>query len=171
MIVHFILTIVWKWPCGLKRGFSWLLINLLIWIKGNHLFTLFNCCCLFPIVPQFVAHPNCQQLIAEVWYQGLPGWRRQHFTAKFLISVFVGISFPLLSLAYFLAPRTRVGQILRLPFLKFICHSASYLLFLVLLILASLDLNGESDRVDERAPPPSDIEILIVVWVLGKQLF
>ncbi|XP_033631694.1 short transient receptor potential channel 4-like [Asterias rubens] len=116
---------------------------------------------------QFVAHPNCQQLIAEVWYQGLPGWRRQHFTAKFLISVFVGISFPLLSLAYFLAPRTRVGQILRLPFLKFICHSASYLLFLVLLILASLDLNGESDRVDERAPPPSDIEILIVVWVLG----
>ncbi|XP_038055091.1 short transient receptor potential channel 4-like [Patiria miniata] len=119
---------------------------------------------------QFVAHPNCQQLIAEVWYQGLPGWRRQHFTVKLLISFFVGLSFPLLSLVYLLAPRTRLGKILRLPFLKFMCHSATYLVFLVLLIMASLpDLAGQkpNKRVNERAPAPSDIEILIVLWVLG----
>ncbi|XP_022084872.1 LOW QUALITY PROTEIN: short transient receptor potential channel 4-like [Acanthaster planci] len=119
---------------------------------------------------QFVAHPNCQQLIAEVWYQGLPGWRRQHFTVKLLISFFVGLSFPLLSLMYLLAPRTRLGKILRLPFLKFMCHSASYLVFLVLLLMASLpDLAGQkpNKRVNERAPPPSDIEILIILWVLG----
>ena len=24
----------------------------------------------------FVAHPNVQQLLASIWYEGLPGWRR-----------------------------------------------------------------------------------------------
>lgn len=27
--------------------------------------------------PQFVAHPNIQQLLAAIWYEGLPGFRRK----------------------------------------------------------------------------------------------
>ena len=119
---------------------------------------------------QFTAHPNCQQLLAEVWYRGLPGWRRQHWSLKIVISMFVGMSFPLLSIMYLVAPKTRVGNILRLPFLKFICHSASYLLFLVLLLMASLDVGSSqsgSNRADQRGPPPTDVECLIVLWVTG----
>lgn len=26
---------------------------------------------------QFVAHPNVQQLLAKIWYDGLPGFRRK----------------------------------------------------------------------------------------------
>jgi hypothetical protein len=26
---------------------------------------------------QFVAHPNIQQLLAAIWYEGLPGFRRK----------------------------------------------------------------------------------------------
>uniref|UniRef100_A0A915IYL6 Transient receptor ion channel domain-containing protein n=1 Tax=Romanomermis culicivorax TaxID=13658 RepID=A0A915IYL6_ROMCU len=27
---------------------------------------------------RFVAHPNCQQVLASIWYEGLPGFRRRH---------------------------------------------------------------------------------------------
>ncbi|XP_072170779.1 short transient receptor potential channel 4-like [Diadema setosum] len=117
----------------------------------------------------FTAHPNCQQLLAEEWYQGLPGWRRQHWTLKVLISFFVGMSFPLLSLMYLIAPKTKLGRIIRLPFLKFICHSASYLVFVVLLLMASLDIgnNASSNRVNARGPSPTDVELLICWWIAG----
>ena len=126
--------------------------------------------CIFSrFVLQFTAHPNCQQLLAEVWYKGLPGWRRQHWTIKIFISLFVGMSFPLLSLMYLITPKTKIGNISRLPFLKFICHSASYLLFLILLLMASLDVGGRSaNRANERGPPPTDVECLIIVWVFGR---
>ena len=26
----------------------------------------------------FVAHPSVQQLLASIWYEGLPGFRRKH---------------------------------------------------------------------------------------------
>ena len=125
---------------------------------------------LFPCLFQFTAHPNCQQLLAEVWYRGLPGWRRQHWSIKILISLFIGMSFPLLSFMYLIAPNTKLGNILRLPFLKFICHSASYLTFLILLLMASLDVGGNqsTNRANERGPAPTDVECLIVVWVFGK---
>ncbi|XP_030836430.1 short transient receptor potential channel 4 isoform X1 [Strongylocentrotus purpuratus] len=117
----------------------------------------------------FTAHPNCQQLLAEEWYQGLPGWRRQHWTLKVVISFFVGMSFPLLSFMYLLAPKTKLGRILRLPFIQFICHSASYLIFVVLLLMASLEFTNKSTstRVDMRGPPPTDVELLIAWWIAG----
>ena len=31
---------------------------------------------------QFVAHPNVQQLLATIWYEGLPGWRRLNFVGQ-----------------------------------------------------------------------------------------
>ena len=30
------------------------------------------------ITPQFVAHPNVQQLLASIWYEGLPGFRQKN---------------------------------------------------------------------------------------------
>ncbi|XP_071951202.1 short transient receptor potential channel 4-like isoform X2 [Antedon mediterranea] len=120
----------------------------------------------------FTAHPSCQQLLAEVWYRGLPGWRRQHWALKIMISCFIGLSYPMLCIMYMFFPCHKIGKLLRLPFLKFLCHSSAYLLFLVLLILASLDVgNGSSStlhiRTDTRGPPPTDVEVLILVWIFG----
>lgn len=48
----------------------------------------------------------------------------------------IGILFPFFSVAYIIAPHSVVGQTMRKPFIKFICHSASYFTFLCEYILA-----------------------------------
>ena len=36
----------------------------------------------------FVAHPNVQQLLATIWYEGLPGWRRMNILSQVSKSFF-----------------------------------------------------------------------------------
>lgn len=85
--------------------------------------------CVFNIF-QFVAHPNCQQLLATLWYEGCPGFRRRNIVCKLLITVTIGLMFPLLSITYLIAPKSSFGKLIRKPFIKFICHSSSYITFL-----------------------------------------
>ncbi|VDK57858.1 unnamed protein product [Cylicostephanus goldi] len=33
---------------------------------------------------RFVAHPNCQQLLSGLWYEGLPGFRNRNIVYKSL---------------------------------------------------------------------------------------
>lgn len=40
---------------------------------------------------QFVAHPNVQQLLASIWYEGLPGFRRKNMALQALEIVRIGI--------------------------------------------------------------------------------
>lgn len=47
-----------------------------------------------------------------------------------LIRANIGMLFPLFSITYIIAPHSRIGQTMRKPFIKFICHSASYFTFL-----------------------------------------
>lgn len=79
---------------------------------------------------KFCAHANVQQLLASIWYEGLPGFRRKNIVVQTIEILGIGIFFPLLSFAYILVPGTRVGQVIKKPFIKFICHSASYMTFL-----------------------------------------
>lgn len=79
---------------------------------------------------QFVAHPNVQQLLASIWYEGLPGFRRKNMVLQAFEIVRIGILFPVFSVGYILAPHSVIGQTMRKPFIKFICHSASYFFFL-----------------------------------------
>lgn len=48
--------------------------------------------------PQFVAQPNCQQLLATLWYDGFPGWRRRHWAVKLVTCLVIGLLFPVFSL-------------------------------------------------------------------------
>ncbi|XP_061072825.1 short transient receptor potential channel 4-like [Conger conger] len=114
---------------------------------------------------EFVAQPNCQQLLASRWYDEFPGWRRRHWAVKFLTCVFIGLLFPLLSLCYLLMPKSRHGLFIRKPFIKFICHTASYLTFLFLLLLASQHI-AKTDP-SRQGPAPSPVEWMILPWVLG----
>lgn len=77
-----------------------------------------------------MTHPNVQQLLASIWYEGLPGFRCKNMILQFFETVRIAVSFPFLSLMYIMAPTSSYGQTLKKPFIKFICHSASYLTFL-----------------------------------------
>ncbi|XP_044058953.1 short transient receptor potential channel 4b isoform X2 [Siniperca chuatsi] len=114
---------------------------------------------------EFVAQPNCQQLLASRWYDEFPGWRRRHWAGKLLTCIFIGLLFPLLSIFYLISPKSRYGLFIRKPFIKFICHTASYLTFLFLLFLASQHI--ASAKPDFQGPPPTTVEWIILPWVLG----
>ncbi len=79
---------------------------------------------------KFVSHPHCQQLLVSLWYDGISGYRRRNIFIKILVILVITLSFPLLSLIYLIMPHSKFGKVLRQPFLKFVCHSASYVCFL-----------------------------------------
>ncbi|KAJ6222598.1 hypothetical protein RDWZM_001143 [Blomia tropicalis] len=125
----------------------------------------------------FCAHANVQQLLASIWYEGLPGFRRRNIVFQTLQLIGIGLSFPILSLGYILFPSSSLGKFIKKPFIKFICHSASYVTFLVLLMLASQrienDIFGSSPlpnveaNLSKRGALPSSIELCILAWVFG----
>ncbi|XP_051542080.1 short transient receptor potential channel 4-like isoform X2 [Myxocyprinus asiaticus] len=114
---------------------------------------------------EFVAQPNCQQLLASRWYDEFPGWRRRHWASKFTTCMFIGVLFPLFSLFYLIAPKSHYGLFIRKPFIKFICHTASYLTFLLLLLLASQHVVPVNAM--QQGPAPTTVEWIILPWVLG----
>ncbi|XP_060744298.1 short transient receptor potential channel 4b [Tachysurus vachellii] len=114
---------------------------------------------------EFVAQPNCQQLLASRWYDEFPGWRRRHWAGKFITCIFIGLLFPLFSICYLVAPKSRIGLFIRKPFIKFICHTASYLTFLFLLLLASQRIVPTDPN--RQGPKPTTVEWMILPWVLG----
>ena len=85
----------------------------------------------------FVAHPSVQQLLSGIYYDGLPGFRRLHVIRQLLVVFKHAAMFPIFSMMYMIAPNSRMGQLAKKPFLKFIFESASYMFFLFLLALAS----------------------------------
>ncbi|XP_008288414.1 short transient receptor potential channel 4-like [Stegastes partitus] len=114
---------------------------------------------------EFVAQPNCQQLLASRWYDEFPSWRRRHWAGKLITCIFVGLLFPLLCILYLISPKSRCGLFIRKPFIKFICHTASYLTFLFLLFLASQHI--ASANRESQGPAPTTVEWMILPWVLG----
>uniref|UniRef100_A0A8C5VL78 Transient receptor potential cation channel subfamily C member 4 n=1 Tax=Microcebus murinus TaxID=30608 RepID=A0A8C5VL78_MICMU len=114
---------------------------------------------------EFVAQPNCQQLLASRWYDEFPGWRRRHWAVKMVTCFIIGLLFPVFSVCYLIAPKSPLGLFIRKPFIKFICHTASYLTFLFLLLLASQHID-RSD-LNRQGPPPTIVEWMILPWVLG----
>ncbi|KAM3857330.1 short transient receptor potential channel 5a [Diretmus argenteus] len=114
---------------------------------------------------EFVAQPNCQQLLATLWYDGFPGWRRRHWAVKLVTCFIIGLLFPVFSLIYLLAPKSALGHFIKKPFIKFICHTVSYLTFLFLLLLASQHI--ARTNLHMQGPPPTVVEWMILPWVLG----
>ena len=59
------------------------------------------------------------------------------FLLQALELVRLGLMFPIYCVAYMIAPTSSSGVFMKNPFVKFICHSASFLCFLILLACAS----------------------------------
>ncbi|XP_043828659.1 short transient receptor potential channel 3 isoform X4 [Dromiciops gliroides] len=131
-------------------------------------------------VKKFVAHPNCQQQLLTIWYENLSGLREQAIAIKCLVVLVVALGLPFLAIGYWIAPCSRLGKILRSPFMKFVAHAASFIIFLCLLVF------NASDRFEGIKTLPNMTvidypkqifrvkttqftwtEMLIMVWVLG----
>ncbi|XP_043113845.1 short transient receptor potential channel 3 isoform X1 [Puntigrus tetrazona] len=131
-------------------------------------------------VKKFVAHPNCQQQLLTIWYENLSGLREQTIAVKCLVVLVVALGLPLLAVGYWFAPCSKLGKILRSPFMKFVAHAASFIIFLCLLVF------NASDRFEGITTLPNVTvtdhplqifrvkttqftwtEILIMVWVAG----
>ncbi|KAK3099622.1 hypothetical protein FSP39_007126 [Pinctada imbricata] len=116
---------------------------------------------------RFVAHPHCQQLLTSIWYEGLPGWRKRNGPTKFLLCMGLILIVPFMAVYYLIFPRSKIGQLLRSPFMKFLYHSASFGVFLILLVCLSTEFGTDDDREQQRGPPPSQLEWFICFWVMG----
>jgi hypothetical protein len=71
-----------------------------------------------------------QQLLAAIWYDGLPGFRRKTMLGQLMQVGQLGCMFPLYSSIYMMAPESDTAKFMKKPFVKFISHSASYFMFL-----------------------------------------
>ncbi|XP_062901482.1 short transient receptor potential channel 1 isoform X1 [Mobula hypostoma] len=114
---------------------------------------------------EFVAQSNCQQFLNTVWFGQMAGYRRKHTCKKILTVLSVATLWPVLSLCYLLAPKSRVGRVIHTPFMKFIIHSASYFTFLLLLNLYSLVYN--EDLKNTMGPALEMIDYLLIIWIIG----
>ncbi|XP_045127472.1 transient-receptor-potential-like protein [Portunus trituberculatus] len=131
---------------------------------------------------RFVAHPNIQQLLAALWYEGVPGFRRKSIVEKCTEIFKVVALFPFYCMWYMLLPDSPTGRLMRTPFMKFLTHSASYLFFLLLLILVSVRFenlviwflgtdamrrNLEEAMRRQRGNLPTPVEFVVALWVFG----
>ncbi|XP_077103360.1 short transient receptor potential channel 7b [Siphateles boraxobius] len=131
-------------------------------------------------VKKFVAHPNCQQQLLTIWYENLSGLRQQSISVKCLTVLGVTVGLPFLAIAYWIMPCSKLGQILRSPFMKFVAHAVSFTIFLGLLIVNASDrFEGVKNLPNEtitdhprqvfrvKTTQFSWTELLIMKWVLG----
>ncbi|KAM8768843.1 short transient receptor potential channel 6 [Acanthopagrus schlegelii] len=132
-------------------------------------------------VKKFVAHPNCQQQLLSIWYENLYGLRQQTTAVKILLVLGVAVGLPVLAFMYWIAPSSKLGKVVCGPFLKFVAHAASFMIFLCLLVLNAADRFGGTSLLPNMTvhDHPSQLfrmkttsftwmEILIISWVIGK---
>ncbi|XP_034718951.1 short transient receptor potential channel 6 isoform X1 [Etheostoma cragini] len=133
-------------------------------------------------VKKFVAHPNCQQQLLSIWYENLSGLRQQTTAVKLLLVLGVALGLPVLSLMYWIAPSSKIGKLMCGPFLKFVAHAASFMIFLCLLVLNAADRFEGTSLLPNMTihDHPSQLfrmktttftwmEILIISWVIGHK--
>ncbi|XP_045433618.1 short transient receptor potential channel 6 isoform X3 [Pipistrellus kuhlii] len=132
-------------------------------------------------VKKFVAHPNCQQQLLSIWYENLSGLRQQTMAVKFLVVLAVAVGLPFLALIYWFAPCSKMGKIMRGPFMKFVAHAASFTIFLGLLVMNAADrFEGTKLRPNETSTDNAKqlfrmktscfswMEMLIISWVIAR---
>ncbi|XP_075403894.1 short transient receptor potential channel 2-like [Tenrec ecaudatus] len=115
---------------------------------------------------RFVAHPICQQVLSSIWCGNLAGWRGSTTIWKLFIAFLIFLTMPFLCLGYWLAPKSRLGHLLKIPVLKFLLHSASYLWFLIFLLGESLVMETQLSTFRGRSQSVWETS-LHMIWVTG----
>ncbi|XP_035826185.1 short transient receptor potential channel 7 [Aplysia californica] len=129
---------------------------------------------------KFVAHPQCQAQIGEMWYSGVPFLRYLNRFGYLMLAIPIGlICCPCLSLAYLVSPWSKVSRIVNTPLMKFLSYTCSYLSFLMLIVVAKLYLRHYFDSLACDHPETWAYLIVTVIfmWIVGlifeecKQIF
>ncbi|CAH2225970.1 short transient receptor potential channel 2-like [Pelobates cultripes] len=115
---------------------------------------------------RFVAHPICQQVLSSIWSGKLSGWRGSNTIWKIFIACTIFFTMPILCLTYWLSPKSKVGKTLKIPVIKFLLHSASYLWFLIFLLVESLIMERRHDIYEGRSQAIWQ-NSLHMIWVAG----
>uniref|UniRef100_A0A8C7BPB7 Transient receptor ion channel domain-containing protein n=1 Tax=Neovison vison TaxID=452646 RepID=A0A8C7BPB7_NEOVI len=115
---------------------------------------------------RFVAHPICQQVLSSIWCGNLAGWRGSTTIWKLFVAFLIFLTMPFLCLGYWLAPKSRLGRLLKIPVLKFLLHSASYLWFLLFLLGESLAMETQLSTFRGRSQSVWETS-LHMIWVTG----
>ncbi|XP_015683809.1 short transient receptor potential channel 2-like, partial [Protobothrops mucrosquamatus] len=115
---------------------------------------------------RFVAHPVCQQVLSSIWCGSLPSWRGSKSLWKVFVSFSIFLAMPFLALTYFFAPKSKIGKMLKIPVIKFLLHSASYVWFLVFLLVESLILERHQEVFMGRNQSLWETS-LHMIWVTG----
>ena len=79
--------------------------------------------------------PHCQQLLNRVWYGEFAYFRCIPGILKFSLAFFLGLMWPVWSLSYIFLPRTDIGRVINTPIFQYVCATASYVTFLIMLSL------------------------------------
>ncbi|XP_056100194.1 short transient receptor potential channel 2 [Rhinichthys klamathensis goyatoka] len=115
---------------------------------------------------QFVTHPICQQVLSSIWCGSLSGWRGSRTAWKLLVSLAIFITMPVLCLVYWIAPKSKLGKLLKVPVIKFLLHSSSYMWFLITLLTESIFM--EIYRTDFASRKQNILHTsLHMIWVAG----
>uniref|UniRef100_A0A2K5NWI7 Transient receptor ion channel domain-containing protein n=1 Tax=Cercocebus atys TaxID=9531 RepID=A0A2K5NWI7_CERAT len=115
---------------------------------------------------RFVAHPICQQVLSSIWCGNLAGWRGNITIWKLFVAFLIFLTMPFLCLGYWLAPKSRLGRLLKIPVLKFLLHSASCLWFLIFLLGESLVVETQLSTFRGRSQSVWETS-LHMIWVTG----
>ncbi|CAG5116077.1 unnamed protein product, partial [Candidula unifasciata] len=116
----------------------------------------------------FVSHPNCQQRIDRCWYEGLSKVGRADWARRLGLLFLSILSFPFLVMCFLFAPKTTYAQSLAVPAVKFVTHTGSFLIFLILVIATSHpDLCVWGDNFPLRPNDATVTEVMVSVWIMG----
>nr|XP_002730569.1 PREDICTED: short transient receptor potential channel 7-like [Saccoglossus kowalevskii] len=124
---------------------------------------------------KFVAHPHCQHQLSTMWYSGIPNWRQRSPFTKTLIIFTLFLFWPIMGVIYWVAPKSKIGEIIASPMVKFFTQASSHIMFLILLFLQSLltqyyhlepDLEWLfGGKVRQNAM--TALEIILLLWIVG----
>lgn len=132
--------------------------------------TLFSFLYLPPVILSSLSPCYSPSYLSPFCFKSLfPFLSFTYFTCFSSISMLTALSSSVCSSSphqiYLLAPKSALGRFIKKPFIKFICHTASYLTFLFLLLLASQHI--ARTNLHMQGPPPTIVEWMILPWVLG----
>ncbi|EDO48346.1 predicted protein, partial [Nematostella vectensis] len=115
---------------------------------------------------RFVAHPYCQMMLNSVIYGDFHTWEKMGVTLKILFALLFTIFIPVWAIVYFFTPTSCLSQKLATPILKFIMHTGAFGLFLLLLILSSIQRFISSNTFLLKFLFNFS-DILITIWIFG----
>lgn len=95
-------------------------------------------------------------------FSGVPFWRTRGIVFRILYVLTQVLIYPIMAFLYFFFPFLEISRKIKRPFVKFINHTASFVIFLSLLAASSHEkFNIRFGKI------PSALEWVILMWILG----